>query len=97
MKKQILIRRSIGLFLIFKTESGRINYKYTMSDFEELLPEDSVFSTSLSSHFLPPVDEHPVPPEIKVIDQCKVVVNTPECLTKLSPFFDKVSFPEGLD
>ena len=76
-----------------------------MSDFEELIPEDSVsqhsrppsFSTSLSSHFPPPVNELPVPPGIKVIDRCKVVVNTPESLTKLSPFFDKVSFPEGLD
>lgn len=76
-----------------------------MSDFGELLPEDSVsqhsqprsFSTSLSSHFPPPVSERPVPPGIKVIDRCKVVVNTPECLTKLTPFFDKVAFPEGLD
>jgi hypothetical protein len=76
-----------------------------MSDFEDLLPEDSMsqrsqprsFSTSLSSHFPPPVNELPVPPGIKVIDQCKVVINTPECLTKLSPFFEKVSVPEGLD
>jgi len=73
-----------------------------MSDIEELLPEDSVsqhsqprsFSTSLSSHFPPPVNERPVPPGIAVIDRCKVVVNTPESLAKLDPFFDKVCFPE---
>jgi hypothetical protein len=67
------------------------------------LPEDSVsqhthlqsFTTSLSSTFPPSINEGHVPLGIKVVDQCKVVVNTPECLSKLGPFFDKVTFPEG--
>jgi hypothetical protein len=65
-----------------------------MSDNEEILPEDSVsqhsqsFFTSLSSNFSPaPVNGHAVSPGIKVVDRCKVVVNTPECLNKLAPFF----------
>ena len=66
-----------------------------MFDIEELLPENSVsqhsqsrsFSTSLSSHFPPPVNGREVPTGIAVIGQCKVVVNTPESLAKLDLFF----------
>ncbi len=74
-----------------------------MSDLDdlELLPGDSVsqapsFSTNLSSHFPPSVNQLSVPPGIKVIDRCKVVENTPHCLIKLEPHFDKVCFPKPI-
>ena len=73
-----------------------------MSDLKEILPEDSVsqiqsFSTSLSSHFPPSVNELTVPPGIIVIDQCKVVVNTLKCLSKLTSQFNKVSFSQAIN
>ena len=76
-----------------------------MSDIEDILPGDSVsqlsqprsFSTSLSSHIAPSGNEPPVPRGIKVIDRCIIVVNTPECLSKLVDHFKKVSLPKISD
>jgi len=74
-----------------------------MSDLDdiEILSDDSIsqapsFSTNLSSHFPPSVKELPVPPGIKVIDRCKVVENTSECLSKLEPHCNKVCFLQAI-
>ena len=87
---------------------GGITYRDIMSDIDiddieiEVLPDDSVsqtrsFSTNLSSHFRPSANKLPVPPGIRVIDQCMVVENTPECLKKLELHFNKVFPPKALD
>jgi len=85
---------------------GGITYRDIMSDIDdvevEVLPDDSLsqtrsFSTNLSSHFPPSANKLSFPPGIQVIDRCMVVENTPECLTKLGPHFNKVCFPKVLD
>jgi hypothetical protein len=68
----------------------------------EVVPDDSIsqtrsFSTNLSSHFPPSTNNLPIPPGIRVIDRCMVVENTPECLAKLEPHFNKVCFPKVVD
>ena len=70
-----------------------------MSNFDdfELLSDDSVlqapsFSTNLSSHPFPSVNQLPVSVGIKVVDWCIVVENTSDCLTKLKPHLNKVCF-----
>ena len=70
-----------------------------MSEIEEISPDDSIsqlsqtgsFSLRLSSHFSPIDDNRHPPPGIQVIDKCFVVTKNPEDLTKLEPFFNKVT------
>lgn len=70
-----------------------------MSDIDELRPEDSVsnlshahsLSASQRTFSTPSYTLRPVPSGIKVVNRCKVVVNTPECLSKLSPLLAKVA------
>src|SRR5579859_5269869 len=87
---------------------GGIMYRDMMSDIYlddvevEVMPDNSAsqtrsFSTNLLSHFPPSANKLSFPPGIQVIDRCMVVKNTPECLTKLEPHFNKVCFPKILD
>lgn len=71
-----------------------------MSEFEDLAPDDSISQQSIqgsslrngfASKFGGCSDNTPIPPCIHVIDGCKVVVNTPACLSAIKPFLNKVN------
>ena len=64
---------------------------------DEILPDESIsqvssssFSKNLSSHFPVSLTQRPAPKGVLIVDRCKVVVNTPECLEALEPFMQKV-------
>ena len=64
---------------------------------DEILPRESIsqvssssFSKNLSSHFPVSLTRRLTPKGVLIIDQCKVVVNTPEYLEALEPFIQKV-------
>jgi len=67
---------------------------------DEILPDESISQvfqsgtsvfSNFSSHFRLPSSPPPPPPGVQIIGRCKVVVNTPECLTALEPYMQKVN------